>query len=60
MKKQFVDIDWLWKFYNKEGVRAYNSLVKSNNVISNGTIMRIQVEIPNNIKIPNQKIVIKK
>ena len=41
----FVDVNDLWKFLDKEGVEAYNSLVMSNNIQSNGLIGGFQITV---------------
>lgn len=46
MSKIFVDINWLWKFMEKEGDEAYDSLIASNKIVTNGIIRRISIEIP--------------
>lgn len=44
-KKVFVDIDWLHNFLDKEGVEVCNSLLASNNILSNGIIMQIKIPL---------------
>ena len=44
MDKQFVSIGWLSNFYKKEGVEIYNSLILSNNIVSDGLILFLEIE----------------
>jgi len=46
MEKVFIDISWLWGFFDKEGIETYNSLVASNRIVSNGIIAGIFIKIP--------------
>jgi len=46
MEKIFVDVKWLGDFLKKEGADAYNSLLLSNKVISNGFITYITIKLP--------------
>jgi len=50
MKKIFVDSEWLWNFMDREGIDAYNSLVKSNNIVTNGVICMLNIKLPINLK----------
>lgn len=42
MKKVFVDLEDLIDFFYKEGEDAYNSLVASNNIVSNGVFFYLK------------------
>lgn len=43
LEKVFVDVKWLWDFLKKEGADAYNSLLLSNKIVSNGLISYITI-----------------
>lgn len=55
MKKEFVHSDWLYKFMVKEGMETYNSLVLSNNIVSNGIVLGADFANPG---IPDQTVII--
>lgn len=45
MRKIFADVKWLYKFLKKEGVDAYNSLLLSNKIVSNGFITYVVINL---------------